>query len=106
MTLGHVDEGDAISETPQQFASQRGVLTSGQTRIPANDLSGVVAGLSQELYIRSQVSDFELGKTVLAGTQQLSRASQTQILLGDAKAVARASEDLQSSRDRGRGVGE
>ena len=52
------------------------------------------AGEQQEIHIGEHISNLEITKPVLHRTEELPGTAETQILLGETKAVARLLDDL------------
>ena len=63
------------------------MLRSGQLRIAREQEIGLLLGALQHVHVRAEIGHVHLRQAVLAGAEEVARAAQPQILLGDLEAV-------------------
>ena len=73
-------------------ASPRSLLSSGSR---ATIKLGIVARRGQQIGMHGKIGDMEFGQAALALAEQLARAAQAQIFLGDDKAVVGLAHGLE-----------
>ena len=68
-----------------------------EARVGGQERLGSGLRLLQKPHVSRQIRNVELGQTVLPGAEEVARAADSQVLLGDLKAVCGVREDLKLS---------
>src|SRR5260221_1817546 len=76
--------------------SQRLMVGPAQPGVGGDQLDGVGAGLLQNLEVREQVAEAQVGDTVLPGAEEVAQAALPGVLLGQGEAVGGAAHGAEA----------
>ena len=92
-----VYELEALGELALQGRFEDLVIRVGEPGVVGDNLEGILTGQAEQVHILDDVGDAELGQTVLAGAEELTRPANSQVLLGNAEAVGSGREYIEAA---------